>query len=129
MDSPRVYLICINRLVCEAVTMLLRREGIAFLGMETDPDLALAEIGKLEPNVVLVEGDGAQADGALMSRLAQLVYQKRNLSVIRLSMSDGLLQVYHQERRRLITTQDLIQAVRSPGGSASQQIAGDKEAA
>ncbi len=117
MDPPRVYLICVNRLVCEAVNVLLRREGITLLGMETDAELALAQVCALNPSVILVEGNGAGTDAALMSRLAQLVYERKNLCVIRLSMSDGQLHIYHQEQRRLVTTQDLIQAIRSTSGS------------
>ncbi len=111
MDPPRVYLICVNQLVCEAVNVLLRREGIKLLGMETDPDLALAQVCALKPNVVLVEGNGTGADAGLMSRLAQLVCERRDLAVIRLSMNDRQLHIYHQERRRLATTQDLVQAI------------------
>ncbi len=116
MDPPSVYLICVNRLVCEAVNVLLRREGIALLGMETDPDLALAQVCALKPNVVLVEGNGAGTDAGLMSRLAQLVYERRDLALIRLSMNDGQLHIYHQERRRLATTRDLIDAIRASSG-------------
>ncbi len=118
MEPPRVYLICVNRLVCEAVNVLLRREGIALLGMETDPNLALAQVRALNPDVVLVEGNGTGTDTALMSQLALLVYERMNLCVIRLSMSDGQLHIYHQEQRRLATTQDLIQAIRSTSNSA-----------
>ena len=117
MDPPRVYLIFNNRLVCEAVDALLRREGIMLLGMETDPELALAKVCSLQPNIILVEDGCADADGPVMSRLAQLVFERKNLILILLSMNDGQLHIYHQEERRLATTQDLIQAIRSPNGS------------
>ncbi len=126
MDPPRVYLICVNRLVCEAVNVLLRREGMVLLGMETDPDLALAQVCALNPNVILVEGNGAGTDAALMSRLAPLVYERKNLCVIRLSMSDGELHIYHQEQRRLATTQDLIQAIRSASNSTLFEASDEK---
>ena len=112
MDPPRVFLICVNQLVCEAVNILLRRAGIELLAMETDPDLALAQVCTLKPDIVLVEGNGNGADAGLMSRLAALVYERDNLRVIRLSISDGQVHIYHQEQRRLVTTQDLIAAIR-----------------
>jgi hypothetical protein len=113
MDPPRVLLICVNRLVCEAVHVLLRREGIELLGIECDPDLALAQVLALRPNVVLVEGDGADVDAGLMSKLAQLAFEKENLRVIRLCLADGELHIYQQEQRRLVDMQDLIAAIYS----------------
>ncbi len=113
MDPPRVFLVYVNRLVCEAVNVLLSREGIRLIGMETDPDLALRLVTGLLPDVVLVEGNGAGTDAGLMSRLAAMVYEHENLRIIRLSITDGQVHIYHQEQRRLVTTQDLIQAVRA----------------
>ncbi len=112
MDPPRVFLIYVNRLVCEAVNALLTRDGIRLVGMETDPDLALRLVAGLQPDVVLVEGNGNGTDNSLMSRLAARVCEQENLRVIRLSITDGQLHIYHQEQRRLVTTQDLIEAVR-----------------
>ncbi len=112
MDPPRVFLIYVNRLVCEAVNALLTRDGIRLVGMETDPDLALRLVAGLQPDVVLVEGNGNGTDNGLMSRLAVRVCEQENLRVIRLSITDGQLHIYHQEQRRLVTTQDLIEAVR-----------------
>ncbi|MBI4786832.1 MAG: hypothetical protein HY782_07285 [Chloroflexi bacterium] len=116
MDPPRVFLICVNRLVCEAVNVLLRREGIELLGMETDSNRALVQICMLQPDIVLVEGNGDGADAGLMSRLAALVFARDNLRVIRLSIGDGQVHIYHQEQRRLVTTQDLIAAIRGEVG-------------
>ena len=113
MDPPRVFLIYINRLVCEAMDALLRREGIVLLGMEADSSTALAQVRTLDPDVVLVEGDGAPAQGRLMAELARLAYEKANLRIIRLSLTDEELHIYHQEQRRLVNTQDLVAAIRT----------------
>ncbi len=113
MDPPSVFLIYVNRLVCDAVDALLSREGIRLIGTETDPDLAIRLVSGLLPDIVLVEGNGNGTDAGLMSRLAALVYEHENLRVIRLSITDGQVHIYHQEQRRLVTTQDLIEAVRS----------------
>ena len=56
MDPPRVFLIYVNRLVSEVVNVLLSREGIRLIGMETDPDLAVRLISGLLPDIVLVVG-------------------------------------------------------------------------
>ncbi len=119
MTRPRVYLISVNQLVCEAVNALLRREGIELLGMETDPDLALAQVCKLDPDVVLVEANGNGKDARLMSNLAQLVYERKNLHVIRLCFNDGELQIYHQQQRRLVDVKDLVAAVLNPDGNSN----------
>lgn len=113
MDPPRVFLICVNRLVCEAVNVLLRREGIELLGMETDPEAALEQIRALRPDIVLVEGDDANSEVGLTA-LARLVYENGNLRVIRLSLLAEQLRIYHQEQRRLLNTQDLLAAIRAP---------------
>src|SRR5512142_455696 len=105
MDPPRVFLIYVNRLVCDAVDALLNREGIRLIGTETDPELAIRLVSGLLPDIVLVEGNGAGTDEGLMSRLATLVYEHENLRVIRLSITDGQVHIYHQEQRRLVTTQ------------------------
>lgn len=113
MTRPRVYLICVNRLVCEAVNALLRREGIELLGVETDLQSGLAQVRALDPDIVLVEGDGVQIETALMSELARLSYEREKLQIIRLSLSNLVLHIYHQEQRRFMDTHDLVSAIRS----------------
>ena len=114
MGSPRVFLICVNRLVCEAVNVVLRREGMDLLGMETDPEMALAQVRALNPDIVLVEGDGNGTEASLMTALAQVAFENENLRVIRLCLTDAELRIYHQEQRRFANTQDLVAAIRAP---------------
>lgn len=111
MALPRVYLICVNRLVCEAVTMLLRREGIELLGMDTDTEAALAQVRALNPEVVLVESGDEDAEANVMPALAQLVSGKGHRRVIRLGLADKELYIYHQEHRRLVDVRDLVAAI------------------
>ena len=66
-----MFLICVNQLVCEAVNALLSREGIDLLGMETDAESGLAQVRALDPDIVLVEGDGAKIEITLMAALAR----------------------------------------------------------
>ncbi len=113
MDPPRVFLIYMNRLVCEAMDVLLRREGIELLGMEADCAAALARVRRLTPDVVLVEEDGAATRVNLLSDLARLAYEQENLRIIRLSLTAEALHIYHQEQRRLVNTQDLVSAIRA----------------
>ncbi|MBI5304486.1 MAG: hypothetical protein HY868_20300 [Chloroflexi bacterium] len=114
MDCPRVFLICVNRLVCEAVNLVLRREGFDLVGLETDPHTALMQVRALDPDVVLVEGNGDGADIKLMMGLTRLAYERKNLRIIHLSLIDNQLHIYHQEQRRMVTTQDLVAAIRAP---------------
>jgi hypothetical protein len=113
MDRPRVFLICVNRLVCEAVKALLHREGIDLLGIETDANAGLARVRALDPDIVLVEGDGAKIETTLMAELAQLSYEREKLQIIRLSLPNEVLRIYHQEQRQFIDTRDLVAAIRS----------------
>ena len=114
MDHPRIFLICVNRLVCEAVNVVLRREGFDLVGLETDPQTALAQVRALNPDVVVVEGNGDDTDAKLLTGLARLAYEHVNLRIIRLSMIDEQLHIYHQEQRRMVTTQDLVMAICAP---------------
>ena len=113
MNPPRVYVICVNRLVCEVVHLLLRREGVDSLGIETDPETALIQIRALNPDIVLVEDDGNPHETGLMKALARLTYENEHLRIIRLSLTDEALHIYHQEQRRLVNTQDLVAAIRA----------------
>lgn len=109
----RVYLVGAHQLVCEAVNVLLHREGIELLGMEMDSQAALAQVRALDPEVVLVEGD-AENDERLMPALAGLVCEKENLRVIRISLTDKELRIYRQEQRRLVDVHDLVAAISTP---------------
>jgi DNA-binding NarL/FixJ family response regulator len=113
MDRPRVFLICVNQLVCEAVNALLSREGIDLLGMETDAESGLAQVRALDPDIVLVEGDGAKIEITLMAALARLTHEREKLQIIRLSLPNEVLHIYHQEQRRFMDTHDLVAAIRS----------------
>jgi hypothetical protein len=110
--EPRVFLICVNRLVCEAVNLLLRREGIELLGIETDSKIALSRVRALQPNVVLVEGDGVHGDSKLMAALTHLVCVNEGMRIIRISLNQKELNIYRQEQRQLINTKDLVSAIR-----------------
>lgn len=114
MDRPRIFLICVNRLVFEAVRLMLSREGFELLGLETDLQTGLTQVRALNPDVVLVEGNDGEEDGKLLTALARLAYEKANLRIIRLSLIDERLHIYHQEQRRLVNTQDLVAAIRTP---------------
>lgn len=118
MDAPRVFMICVNRLVAEALNVQLRDRGIELLGIETDLKAALARIQALRPNVVLVEGDRAPQPArrqvGLMSTVARLQSENEDVRVIRVSLTDAEIHIYHQEQRRLINMQDLVAAIRAP---------------
>ena len=137
MDAPRVFLICVNMLVCEAVNVLLRREGMVLLGMETDPDAALTRVKSLDPDIVLVEGLGTdysddsspvsslspdsierksrkdKADSNLMTALFEMAYKSKHLRIIQLCLPNEELRIYHQEHRRFLNTHDLVAAIQS----------------
>jgi DNA-binding NarL/FixJ family response regulator len=113
MDRPRVFLICVNRLVCEAVHALLIREGIDLVGMETDTEVGLAQVRALDPDIVLVEGDGFKIETLLMAELARLTYERGKLQIIRLYLPEEALRIFHQEQRRFMDTRDLVAAIRS----------------
>jgi hypothetical protein len=142
MDAPRVFLICVNQLVCEAVNVLLRREGMVLLGMETDPEAALSRVNALDPDIVVVEGLGGadsdelsllptmlstpnarerknrqdKAESNLMAALLGMAYKRQHLRIIQLCLPNEELRIYHQEQRRFSNTHDLVTAIQSAVG-------------
>jgi chemotaxis response regulator CheB len=111
METPRVFILSVNRLVCEAVNVLLRKEGVAPVGMDSDPENALLQIKRLNPEVLLVEGSDEETKGLLMPTLGRLAYDNGKLRIIRMSLSASELHIYHQEQRRLLDSHDLIAAI------------------
>ena len=75
------------------------------------PGAALEQVRALTPDVVVVEGSGDGMDAGLLAELAQLAFEKENLRIIRISLVDEHLHIYHQEQRRMVTTQDLVTAI------------------
>jgi hypothetical protein len=92
---------------------LLRREGIELLGIETDAKVALSQVRALDPDIVLIEGDGKSIEATVMPALARLAYEREKLSLIRLSLPDEEMHIYYQEQRRFTDTHDLVAAIRS----------------
>jgi Flp pilus assembly CpaF family ATPase len=80
--------------------------------METNPEVALAQVRALQPNVVLVEGDGTSGDSTLMAALTRMVYENEKLRIVRLNLTQKELNIYQQEHRQLVNTQDLVAAIR-----------------
>ncbi len=112
-STLRVFLICVNRLVCEAVDVLLRREGIIPLGMTTDPETALKHVRSLQPEVVVVEGGATELGAELRIKLACLMHEMTNLRVVYFDLVNHELDVVTQQQLRLVSTQDLVAAIRA----------------
>lgn len=91
MNPLRVYSMGVNRLVCEAVKALLRREGIELVGMETDSVRAPAHVRALKADIVLIESHGKN-NARILSGLRRLA------STQRISFVDAELRIYHQEQ-------------------------------
>ena len=75
---------------------MLCRAGFDLVGLETDPQTALAQVLLLNPDVVVVESNDDGTDVSLLTGLAQLSYEKENLRIIRLSLINQQLHIYRE---------------------------------
>ncbi|MBI4671997.1 MAG: hypothetical protein HY741_10085 [Chloroflexi bacterium] len=109
MDAPRVFLICVNRLVCEAMNILLRREGIEVVAVELNPEQALEKARAFHPNIILLESADDATD--LEIALGRLVHENRGLRLISLNSRKNEISIYCRQQRPITRTQDLFEAI------------------
>jgi len=112
MKDHKVFLIGTHTLFCEAIRTVLRGEGIEVMGMETDQQRALERVEALQPDVILVEGDG-EATG-LAAAIFHFIHDKAGARLISLSFTTNQLSIYSRQQKMVSTTKDLIEAVTMP---------------
>ncbi|MFQ6016409.1 MAG: hypothetical protein ACE5NP_13310 [Anaerolineae bacterium] len=112
MRERRVFLICTHPLLCEAVQLILEREGIELIGTETDQQKALKSIQSLQPDVILVESEGDAPE--LIEAISRLIQEKTGARLVNLSLNTNEISIYHREHKTVTKTEDLIQAITGP---------------
>ncbi len=118
----RVFILSNHPLFGKGIESLLRwEEGLTIVGHEINPDRAMEQIKTLQPDVVIVDCNDAEAARALT--VMRPFKQGARPCVIGLNLSDNTISIYHGEQRPVQDVRDLIAAVQSqvaPAGSANE---------
>ena len=106
----RVFLFCQNLLFSEGVGNLLHQdERLQIVGHESDPTNAIRQIHRLQPDVVIIDGDDPTSDlGPVMASILQESLQAR---IIGLNLQFNTMCLYRVERRDIRQVQDLMEAI------------------
>jgi DNA-binding NarL/FixJ family response regulator len=109
--ARRVFVIWVHPIFHDSVRVLLQRPDVDWVGATNDHAAAPAQIAALRPDTVLIEEDeGGDASAEALSILASSVADVR---VIRLSMADNELNIYHREHRTVAKADDLFRLIQS----------------
>ncbi len=109
MATRRVFVIWTHALFCAALRRILADPEIEWLGGTSDRAAAHDLIARLQPNTILieeVEGSGVSAEA-----LEILEASSADMRVIRLSLADNQLRVYHREQRTLGQAEELLRLI------------------
>ena len=116
----RVFILSSHPLFGKGIASLLQwEEGLTIVGHEIDPDRAMEQIKALQPDVVIVDCNDAEAARALT--VMRPFKQGARPCVIGLDLSENTISIYHGEQRPIQDVGDLIAAVQNhvvPTGSA-----------
>nr|MBI2904820.1 hypothetical protein [Chloroflexota bacterium] len=109
MEARRVFAIWSNALFFDSLRLLLDRPGIELVGAASDYVVARENILGLQADTVLVEENGA--GDIPEGTLGLLEASPACVRIIRLSLDDNELIVYHREKRLVGNTSDLLQLI------------------
>jgi DNA-binding NarL/FixJ family response regulator len=90
-------------------TLLCREEGVEIVGRETEIEVALAQINRLRPDVVLL--DTTLQAGDLASIAARILTAQTSTRVIAMSLEGNTVSVFRGEQRTVHEVQDLMHAI------------------
>ena len=110
MVIQRIYIVWVHPLFRETVSLLLNHQAIEIIGATNNVESALEEINSLKPETVIVE----ETDDTGEPHIEAFQILKAcpwKLRVIRLSLQDNELWVYHHQRRSLSTSDDFLRII------------------
>ena len=109
MATHRVFVIWTHPLFHEAVRRLLSHPDIDWVGATSDHVAARDQIVNLCPDTILIEeGEGG---GVPAEALEILEDSTSDVRVIRLSLADNELRVYHRAQRTVKHAEDLLHLI------------------
>lgn len=106
----RIFMLSTHPLFCEGVSALLHnKDGMEFVGRESDADRAIERIKELRPEVVIVDTGNLACDA---SSVMWRIFQEKEISkIIGLNLNDNKMCVYHEEQRPVQRVEDLMNAI------------------
>jgi AmiR/NasT family two-component response regulator len=107
MAGQRVFVIWSHSLFYEAVRQLLRHPQIDIVGATSDHSSAHAEIAKAKPDIVIIENPEHDEE----SSEETITILREGPKVIRLSLSDNELSIYHRQEQTIADAQDLLHLI------------------
>ena len=111
MARHRVFVVWTHPLFQDAVHRLLSHPDIDWVGATSDHATAHDQIVGLCPDTVLIEeGEGG---GVPAEALEILEDSTSDVRVIRLSLADNELRVYHRTQRTVTQAEDLLHLIQS----------------
>ncbi len=106
----RIYIVWARPLFHEALRALLNHPTIQIVGASSEHAATESHIRSLQPDTIILEETAdAPITNIDISRL--LESSASALRVIRLSLEDNLLWIYHREQRIVQRTEDLVQLI------------------
>jgi hypothetical protein len=119
--SQRLFIVWSHPLLCRLVTLLLDDPELVIVGAASDYGVALEQLNSLQPDVIVVE----ETQDNTVTAIEPIDILKACLwgpCVIRLSLQDNELRVYHQKQWIIGSREDFLHVVRdtrlSQGGNA-----------
>ena len=115
MNPPRVFMICRDEIVGDAIRAALQEQGVSIIGVEFDPHKAQARIFDLNPDVILMEGDALGDDFAPSIWRALHALRRAGTRIIHISPHDNQIQIYRQEQKSVYSALELAQTIQMSG--------------
>lgn len=108
MNRIRIFVVSSQSMFGRGIESLLREETtLDIVGQETDINRAIERIGRLRPDVVIVDHDESDLE------IAHILRVSPNIKVIGLSLQNNNLYVYQARQRITRSVEDLLQAMTS----------------
>ena len=109
MTTRRVFVIWTHPLFHESVRLLLNRAQIEWAGATSDHEAAQRDIASLRPDTILIEElEGSRAGEETLKLLESI---SSDIRIIRLSLENNELTIYHRERRTVGQAGDLSKLI------------------
>ena len=110
MDTRRVFIVWSHPLFRDTIRLLLNHPALEIIGTGSDQDEVLRQIEVLKPEIVIVEetDDNSLTPVNALKILEACPWDAR---VIRLSLEDNELWVYHHQRQSLSNSEDFLRIV------------------
>ncbi len=111
MTVRRVFVIWTHPLFLEAVRRLLDSPQVQWLGAGSDHRAAQKQILSLSPDTVVIESEQGDKTPAQIVKILETSVS--DVRVIRLSLSENKLSVYHREHRTVGQAEDLLRLIQN----------------